>query len=376
LQRLRAHDPGGGIERAWNRPARLELTTDPPGAQVTVERYELDQDGHLQPKAESRSRAAPLTEEFPPGSWRLTLTSPGRALIRYPILLQRGERRSVRLRLPLASQVPPEFVYVPPGTSLFGSSEEESIREFFNSVPLHPVETPGFLIARTETTFADWISFAESLPPEERRARAPRSSATGLNGSLQLEATPAGWRLRIQPASRVYEGLQGQKLRNPARRARSEQDWMRFPVAGISFDDAVAYVRWLDRTRRVPGARLCSEHEWERAARGADARLYPHGNRLAPDDANFDRTYGKDPLSFGPDEVGSHPASRSPFDVDDLVGNVWEWVSSSVLPDEPVARGGSFYFGAITARVNNREAPEQTFRDLAVGVRVCATPQF
>ena len=93
---------------------------------------------------------------------------------------------------------------------------------------------------------------------------------------------------------------------------------------------------------------------------------------LAPDDANFDLTYGKEPGGFGPDEVGSHPASRSPFGVDDLAGNAFEWTRSSVEPDRPVARGGSYYFAAATARSANREMPERTFRDINVGIRVCA----
>ena len=72
----------------------------------------------------------------------------------------------------------------------------------------------------------------------------------------------------------------------------------------------------------MPGARPCSSLEWVRGARGADGRLYPHGARLAPDDANTFETYGT--LSAaGPDEVGAHPASRSPFDLDDMIGNAY-----------------------------------------------------
>ena len=56
----------------------------------------------------------------------------------------------------------------------------------------------------------------------------------------------------------------------------------------------------------------------------ADARTFPSGPALAPDDANIDSTYGREPLAFGPDEVGSHPGSRSPIGADDMAGNVWE----------------------------------------------------
>jgi formylglycine-generating enzyme required for sulfatase activity len=131
-------------------------------------------------------------------------------------------------------------------------------------------------------------------------------------------------------------------------------------------------VAWLARTGRVPGARLCSELEWERAARGVDGREYPHGDTLAAGQANIDSTYGKEPGGFGPDEVGSHPASRSPFGVDDMAGNVWEWTRSSLEPGVPVARGGSYYFAATTARSANRELPEPGLKDLTVGLRVCA----
>ena len=146
------------------------------------------------------------------------------------------------------------------------------------------------------------------------------------------------------------------------------------PVVGVNVEDVRGYAAWLSSTMRVPGARLCTEREWERAARGADDRVYPHGDVLLPDDANFDATYGKKPEGFGPDEVGAHPASRSPFGLDDMAGNVWEWTRSTLADDEWVLRGGSYYYAATAEWSTNREVSEPTVRDLTVGARICADP--
>jgi formylglycine-generating enzyme required for sulfatase activity len=307
----------------------------------------------------------------PPGDWRLTVRAPGHEPVSLPLRLARGERRRLSLPLPREGRLPEGFVYVPPGRVLFGSAADPSVREFFNAVPLHPRETAGYLIARHETTYAEWLAYLESLPPRERERRTPHVGKA-FQGLLALERVEGTWRLRFQPGGESYTVRAGERLRYAKRERRAEQDWLRFPVTGISLEDASAYTAWLARTRRVPGARLCSELEWERAARGEDGREFPHGDVLAPDDANFDLTYGKEPGGFGPDEVGSHPASRSPFGVDDLAGNAWEWTLSSLQPGEAVARGGSYYFASGSARSANRELPERDLRDVTVGLRVCA----
>src|SRR5262249_3406682 len=205
-------------------------------------------------------------------------------------------------------------------------------RSFLRAAPLHEVSTTGYYIGQHEVTFGEWIEFLDDLAPDERRRRTP-SAASGESALSLGELGPHQWRLTIKPTSRTYTADTGQRVHYEHRSLRANQDWTRFPVAGISYNDAVAFAEWLDRTHRVPGARLCDEHEWERAARGADARTFPSGATLAPDDANIDVTYGRDPLAFGPDEVGSHPGSRSPVGADDMAGSVWEWARSVETPD-------------------------------------------
>jgi eukaryotic-like serine/threonine-protein kinase len=150
------------------------------------------------------------------------------------------------------------------------------------------------------------------------------------------------------------------------------QSWARLPASGLSSEDAAAYATWLDTTGRVRGARFCSEHEWERAARGADEREFPNGNRLDADDANFDQTY--ETAAWGPDEVGSHPASHSPFGAGDMAGNIFEWTTSSLAPNENVIRGGAYYYGQMTAQSTNRSVIlDSKLRDPRLGLRICAS---
>jgi formylglycine-generating enzyme required for sulfatase activity len=262
-------------------------------------------------------------------------------------------------------------VYVAAGRFLSGSTaDEETRRSFYSAPPLHVSSTGPFLIARNETTYAEWLAFLRDLSPEERARRTPR--VQGLTGALALTEHPGGpWELTLQPAKQAYSARAGEKIHYEARDRRVDQDWLLFPVSGVSPEDAEAYVAWLSASGRVPRARLCVEREWERAARGADDREFPHGNHLAADDADIDLTYGKDPLAFGPDEVGSHPASRSPFGADDMCGNVFEWTRSALLPTGHVLRGGGFYYDTSTARIPNRQVPEPSIHDANLGLRVC-----
>ncbi|MCE9669016.1 SUMF1/EgtB/PvdO family nonheme iron enzyme [Myxococcus stipitatus] len=375
LQRLRLYDTAGTRWERWSAPARLTL--DVPGQDVEVELRPLTRDaqgGELVGEPLSLGAEPWADVPVPPGHYRLTLRAPRHEVVTQPLLLRRGESRRLGVRLPREGSIPEGYVFVPSGEVRFGSAADASVREFFNAVPQHAVQVSAFLIARHEVTYADWLAFLEDLPPEKRARRVPHVGTGGYAGMLSLDQVDGTWRLRFQPGDVLYEAREGQPVRYANRARRREQDWLRFPVSGIGFADAEAYVSWLSSTNRVPGARLCSELEWERAARGVDGREYPHGDRLAADDANIDATYGKQPGGFGPDEVGSHPASRSPFGVDDMAGNVWEWTRSWLEPGRAVARGGSFAFAATSARATNRELPEPSLRDVTMGLRVCADP--
>jgi formylglycine-generating enzyme required for sulfatase activity len=376
VQRLELYDDEEGRRQRWLRkPPRLQVKTSPPDAEVWLERYE-DQ-GYRRPGPARLLGRTPLRDVevgTGPGSYRLTFRAAGRVPVHYPVLLARGEHLALDLALPAAGRVPEGFVHVPEGRFLLGSADPEGMRSgIMKAPPLHESRTGAFLIARREVTFEEWLRFLESLPPDEAERRKPTARLRAWGMDLD-RLSDASWRFTLILNERRVTAHEGQSLVLPDRDRRREQDWKRLPATGLSYEDARVYMAWLRKTGQVPGARLCTEREWERVTRGADDRLYPHGDLIAPDDANFDETYGRKTYAFGPDEVGSHPASVSPFGLEDLTGNVYELTDSMWTRGEIVIRGGSWYYDSVAVLAANRTPVEPKTRDMGTGLRVCADP--
>jgi formylglycine-generating enzyme required for sulfatase activity len=97
---------------------------------------------------------------------------------------------------------------------------------------------------------------------------------------------------------------------------------------------------------------------------------------LRPEDANIDATYGRNDESYGPDEVGTHRNSVSPFGLHDMAGNVFEvTLAQAAKPEEGafIQMGGAWYYPQLSALIAARAASDSVQRDARVGFRVCAS---
>ena len=286
------------------------------------------------------------------------------------------------------------FVEVPEGPFLMGTEKDDipallkrfrGDREWYEQeTPQHPVTLPTYYVARYPVTHAQYAAFVQ-----ETGHKPPEAEAD---------------------FERPYEWQEG---RYPPQRANQ-------PVVLVTWYDALAYCRWLtEKLRAWPGTpeplatllrkegweiTLPSEAQWEKAARGGEqiangkwqmtndkstirnpnlGREFPWGDEADAKRANYDET-GVGTTSA----VGCFPGGASPYGVEELSGNVWEWCATKweddyrdykgdnrLDGDDPrVLRGGAFSGEGRLVRCACRSRRSSDSRYWYSGFRLVASP--
>ncbi len=366
--RLRLHDRGRYAAYLRGHGA-LTLETDPPGALARLYRYRPD-GLRLEPRFERELGRTPLREvPLEMGSYLLTLEAPGRAVVRYPVRIQRQEHwvgaaperegappgpRAVYL--PPRGALDPEDCYVPGGWALLGQAGAP-----FATLPLERRWVDGFILRRFPVTQARFLVFLNDLVArgleEQALAWAPRerAGAPGVQGPLIYGRDAIG-RFVLQ------EDSDGDAWR---------PGW---PACMLSWHAATAYCRWFSERegRHGPRAawRLPTELEWEKAARGVDGRAFPWGEGHDP---SFAHTAGSHRGRRLLAEVDTCPLDESPYGARGLGGNVRDWCADAVDEGELVTRGGAWPGSLADAMSARRYFFSAGIRTPYIGFRLCRT---
>ncbi len=218
------------------------------------------------------------------------------------------------------------FVYVPGGEFTMGSEHGLD-----NEQPVRRVQLDGYWIAKYPVTVAQFREFVEDtghLTDAEQGW-----GAWQWTGERMDRPDTAGdpWALRMDGRWNNLYFEQGDD----------------HPVGSVSWNDANAYAAWLSGRLGVRAV-LPTEAQWEKAARGTDARRFPWGDTV-PDgargnyaDSRYAQKYGRYARNpdIGVDDghvetspVDAYPLGQSPYGVFDLAGNLGEWVYDVFDPD-------------------------------------------
>jgi formylglycine-generating enzyme required for sulfatase activity len=262
----------------------------------------------------------------------------------------------------------PEMVVIPAGTAIVGASANDKFRNA-DELPERTVAiSQPFAVSRYEITRDQYEAFV-------------RATHRSVGGDCLTDRRKRGdWQLDAVTT-----------FRDPGFTQAGDH-----PVACVSWDEAQAYVAWLN-TQTKGGYRLLTEVEWEYVARGGATHnlIYPWGDDQSqgcPFANLFDRTTLQtyagmdtsgykvfDPMDCADGRLNTSPVgSLQPngFGVYDIIGNVQEWLEDCYSASDCARRltkGGSWGSLAHNARIAERIPYAPTHRDDSIGIRVAKT---
>ena len=273
----------------------------------------------------------------------------------------------------------PEMVVIPAGRFMMGSSAAEkswaashgtTLGSVADEAPRHEASVPSFSMGKYDVTRGEYAAFV-------RETKRPTRKGCGADSYSWQERPELTWQ-------------------NPGFN-QTDRD----PVVCVSWEDAQAYIAWLNGKVRQSASdpddgpyRLPSESEWEYAARAGTTTRFWWGDDGAAASAH---AWYKSNSGGHTRAVGLKAANA--FGLYDIVGNVWQWTAdcyagsysgaptdgraneTGVSDPRPngahqcmrVDRGGSWFFQPWALRSATRERNPIDFRDTYMGLRVART---
>jgi formylglycine-generating enzyme required for sulfatase activity len=184
--------------------------------------------------------------------------------------------------LKLAEGIEIELLRIPAGEFLMGSDPKRDPDADEFEQPQHRLHLPEYHLGRTPVTISQYEAFVRAM------AYAP----------------PYEWEEGKPPAGKGNH-----------------------PVESVSWYDALAFCRWASEASGQ-AVQLPSEAEWEKAARGADGRIYPWGDVWDVTRCTTEES-GIWPATT---PVDRYPQGASPYGLLDMAGNIWQWTRSMPEP--------------------------------------------
>jgi serine/threonine-protein kinase len=362
----------------------LSLSADSDGASASLFQFQ-NQNRRLVPEFVCELGDLPLERvELALGSYLVRITAPDTITVDYPINIDREGQWSstpphrdepVAVHLPAKTTVSAGECYVSAGWFVCGGDPRAP-----QSLDRKRVWIDGFVIQRFAVTHREYLLFLNSLVTSGCEDKALRHAPTRSGGVTGNFGPPA----YDQNDAGLY------MLPDDADIAADH------PVTLIDWYGARAFAQWLRKRTKHPWS-LPSEFEWEKAARGVDARLYPWGDFLDP---TWCCMLDSSQVAHTTMSVQSFPVDESPYGVRGMAGNVRSWCREAYQPAEAspsvpsslkmgrhetlsptagseniqsqarVFRGGAWYLSSDQCRSSARDGsvPEARFR--TVGIRL------
>lgn len=212
-----------------------------------------------------------------------------------------------------------------------------------------------------------------------------------LKGSETLhkvKITSDYWLGKFEVTQEQWQKIMGNTELHPEKPSPFRNVNPDYPIVSISYFDIDVFLNKLNDLSNEYQFRLPTEAEWEYACRAGTKTAFSFGAFIHDSLANYNSIIKSKYTTSGtyqksPEPVGSFPPNK--WGLYDMHGNVWEWVSDWYAPYttetvtnptgpkdgvEKVIRGGSWYFGAESAKSSNRRVHEPKLWGFSIGFRI------